>query len=126
MTDETEGPDDATTATEPNTEPDSRGGRVARSVIAIFFGLLFAWALYQAISNAVAVPAFYEALGFPVPWWLLTLSVAIPPILYVAAFLLARRLALFGQALVFLVALATSYVLWLSIVTLAPLLIPAG
>ena len=126
MTDLTEGPDDTTTEPETETGRESRGGRVARSVIAIFFGLLFAWALYQAISNAVAVPTFYDALGFPVPWWLLIVSVAIPPILYVAAFLLARRLALFGQALVFLVALATSYVLWLSIVSLAPLLIPAG
>lgn len=100
-----------------------RGGRVARAAIAIFFGLFFAYALFQAISNAVSVPAFYDVLGLPVPWWLLILSVAIPPILYLGAFLLARRLALFGQALVFLVALATSYVLWLSIVTLAPVLL---
>ena len=107
------------------TAPEGRGSRVARAVIAGFFGLLFAWALYQAISNAVNVPTFYDAIGIgdQVPWWLLILSVAVPPLLYVAAYLLARRLPLFGQGLVFLVALATSYVLWLSIVTLAPLLV---
>jgi hypothetical protein len=113
------------TATVEPTAPEGRGGRVARAVIAGFFGLLFAWALYQAISNAVNVPAFYDAIGIgdQVPWWLLVLSVAVPLVLYVAAFLVARRLHLFGEALVFLVALATSYVLWLSIVTLAPLLV---
>ena len=107
------------------TETDGRVGRVGRLIVAIFFGLLFAWALYQAISNAVNVPAFYDAIGIgdQVPWWLLILSVAVPPLLYIAAYLVGRRLPLFGQALVFLVALATSYVLWLSIVTLAPLLV---
>jgi hypothetical protein len=114
-----------TDPTETDLEPDPRGGRIVRGAVAIFFGLLFAWALYQAISNAVLVPGFYDALGLgdQVPWWLLIVSIAVPPALYVGALLVARRLALFGQALVFLVALAASYALWLSIVSLAPLLV---
>jgi hypothetical protein len=102
-----------------------RAGRVARAAIAIVFGLLFAWALYQAISNALQVPQFYDALGIgdQVPWWLLVASIAIPPLLYLGAFLVTRRMAPFAQTLVFLVALATSYASWLSIVTLAPLLV---
>ena len=65
------------------------------------------------------MPAFYDAIGIgdQVPWWLLILSIAVPPLLYLAAFWVARRQQLFGQALVFLVALATSYALWLSIVS---------
>lgn len=89
-------------------------------VIPLVFAALFAFALFGPVSNLVALPAVYDAYGIgdAVPWPLLALAVALPPVLYVAALLLGRRRPPLERALVFTVALAASFALYFGIVTL--------
>ena len=78
-------------------------------VVAALFGLFFAYDLWEGVSNLIALPAFYDAFGYGtenVPWWLLWIGVAIPPIVFVIAFAVGRRQNVFGKALVFLLGLA--------------------
>ena len=95
-------------------------------VIPIVFALLFALALFGPISNLVALPALYDAVGIgdAVPWPLLILAVALPPALYVVALLLGRGRPPFARALIFTVALAASFALYFGIVTLGPAIQP--
>ena len=60
--------------------------------IPIVFAVLFALALFGPVSNFGALPAVYEAYGIgdSVPWPLLVLAVALPPVLYVVGLLLGR------------------------------------
>ncbi|MES1169925.1 MAG: hypothetical protein ABUL47_04475, partial [Leifsonia sp.] len=105
--------------------PEPRSSRVGGLVVAIVFGLFFAYNLFQAISNLIALPRVYEAYGYGdlVPWWLLIVGVVLPPLVFVAAYLVARRQTLFARVLVFAVALAADFALALSLYTLAPLLL---
>jgi hypothetical protein len=78
-------------------------------VVAGLFGLFFAYELWEAVSNLVALPAFYEAFGYGaenVPWWLMWVGVIIPVAVYVIAFVIGRHRGVGGKALVFLVGLA--------------------
>jgi hypothetical protein len=89
-------------------------------VLPIVFAVLFALALFGPISNLVALPALYDAVGIgdAVPWPLLVVAVALPPVLYLVALLLGRGRPPFARALVFTVALAASFALYFGIVTL--------
>lgn len=89
-------------------------------VIPIVFAVLFALALFGPISNLVALPGLYDAVGIgdAVPWPLLLLAVALPPVLYLVAALLGRGRPPFARALIFTVALAASFALYFGIVTL--------
>ena len=90
-------------------------------IIAVVFGLFFAYDLWEAISTAVALPASYEASGFDpatIPWWIVALYVLVPPVTYVLALVVGRRLTVGARALVFLVALAVSAALSLGLIAL--------
>jgi hypothetical protein len=87
-------------------------------VLALVFAALFGVALVPAISDLLALPAYYALLGLEgsVPWPLLVLRVAVPPVLFVAALLIGRRRPLTARALVFAAALAAAFALGLGIV----------
>jgi hypothetical protein len=89
-------------------------------LIPIVFAVLFALALFGPLSNLLALPAVYEAYGIgdAVPWPLLVLAVALPPVLYLVARLLGRGRPPFARALIFTVALAASFALYFGVVTL--------
>jgi hypothetical protein len=89
-------------------------------LIPIVFGVLFALGLFGPISNLGALPAVYEAYGIgdAVPWPLLVLAVALPPVLYVAGLVLGRGRTPFERSLILTVALATSFALYFGIVSL--------
>ena len=76
--------------------------------VAIVFGLLNAYVLWNAIGNLVNVPKNLAAqgLGSLTPWWLLILDVAVPVVAYAVAFFIGRRASLPARAGFFLVALA--------------------
>ena len=96
-------------------------------VVAALFGLFFAYDLWEGVSNLVALPAFYDAFGYGsenAPWWLLWVGVAIPPIVFVLAFVIGRRRNVVDRALVFLVGLAIVAGLSLGILGLEQLLRP--
>lgn len=89
-------------------------------VVALVFAVLFALALITPVSDLVALPGIYAAYGIgdAVPWPLLVLSVALPPVLYVVGLLLGRGRPPFARALILTVALATSFALYFGIVAL--------
>ena len=71
-------------------------------VVAVIFGLLFAYVLWTAIGNLVALPATF---GSVTPWWLLVLDFALPPVVYAVAFLLGRRRDLLLRTVFFFIGL---------------------
>lgn len=78
-------------------------------VVAAIFGLFFAYDVWEAVGNMIALPSFYDAAGFGsqnVPWWLLWIGVLIPPVVFVIAFVIGRKRNVGVKALLFLVALA--------------------
>lgn len=101
------------------------GQRVPLLVLAALFGLLHVWALFQGISNLVALPAYYEqsGLGAYTPWPLLALGILMPPAAFTAALLLGRGRILSHRVALLAVSLATSNAFVLSAGALAPILL---
>lgn len=93
--------------------------------VAIVFGLLYAYDLWEAITNAVELPKQYaalETLGVEVgevPWTLIIANMLIPPAIYLLAFVLGMRRNVFGKAVLFAVGLALVAVLTLDIIAIA-------
>lgn len=96
-------------------------------VVAALFGLFYAYDVWEAIGNLFGVPAAYQALGLGdrVPWWLLWVGVAIPPLAFAVAVFVGRRRNVFGKALIFLVGLAVVAGLTLGVIALGDALLPA-
>jgi hypothetical protein len=89
------------------------------------FGLLHLWALFQGVSNLIALPGFYAQSGLAAhtPWWLLVLGVLVPVATFVAAVLLGRRRMLSHRVALLVVSLATANAFVLSSGALAPILL---
>lgn len=89
-------------------------------VVPLVFAVLFMLALIMPISDLGGLPPLYAAYGIgdAVPWPLLVLSVAVPPVLYLVALLLGRGRPPFARALLFTVALAASFALYFGLVAL--------
>ena len=91
-------------------EADETAGPIARArygwasvAVAVVFGLLNAYVLWNAIGNLITLPRVFGSLT---PWWILILDVAVPVLAYVAAFVIGRRRTIGPRALLFLIALA--------------------
>lgn len=95
--------------------------------VTVLFGALFAWDVWEAVSNLVALPDFYDYAGLGrenVPWWLLIAGVVVPVLLFVAAIVLGRGRPLLVKAIVLFVALAVASSLGLGVVALEDVLRP--
>ena len=95
--------------------------------ISVVFGAFFAWDVWEAVSNLVALPDFYDYAGFGrenVPWWVLIVGVVVPVVLFVAAIVLGRGRPLLVKAIVLLVALAVASALGIGVVALEDVLRP--
>lgn len=116
--------DNTTTSADARTDTRPRFGW-ASLVIALAFGLFFAWDLWEAVNSAIELPRQYaeiEKLGIPVgevPWTLIIANMLIPPVVYLAALVLGRRRTPFGRAVLFAVGLALVAVLSLDIIAIA-------
>ena len=98
-------------------ERDGLGLRILTGVIAIVFGLLYAYVLFEAIGNLFNLPSFYHSLGIgPVPWWILLCGVAVPVVVFAMAFVLGRRRPVFARVLLFAVGLGVTNALYLSLI----------
>lgn len=100
MTDQTSTPTDTT--------PRPPYG-IASIVVAAFFGLFYAYDLWEAVSTFVDLPTFYRAFGYDVgqlPWWILLIMLVLPVVVYVIALLVGRRRPLLERALILLVGLS--------------------
>jgi len=107
-------------------DPAPRSSSIATVILWVVFALLYAYPLFEGISNLIALPAVYDAAGQAgsVPWYLLIIGVAAPVILYVGALLLGRRRELFPRALMLAVGLAATNALFLSVVQWASVVQP--
>jgi len=77
--------------------------------IAIIFGMVYAYDLWEAIAPLLDLPAVYAAVGLDpgrVPWWLLIIGVAIVPIVFALALFIGLRRSAWEKALLYLVGLA--------------------
>ena len=95
--------------------------------IAIVFGILFAYDLWEALGNLFNLPVAYDALGIGdrVPWLLLWTGVLVPPLAFAVAVFAGRRRNVFGKALIFLMGLAVVACLTLAVLALGDALLPA-
>ena len=98
-----------------------------RSVLAVTLALalLHLWALFQGMSNLIAVPSFYAqtGLGDLTPWWLLILGVLLPVITFTGAVVLGRGRILSHRVLLLVISLATANAFVLSSGALGPILL---
>ncbi|MBN9606184.1 MAG: hypothetical protein J0G30_06195 [Actinomycetales bacterium] len=99
--------------------------RVGALVAALLFAVGYGWILFGAISNLVALPELYRALGIPetTPWALLVAGVALPPVLYAGALLLGRRRATVDRVILLAVGLAAASATAISGVAIAAVLL---
>lgn len=104
-----------------------RTSPVATIVLWIVFAALYAYPLFEGISNLVALPPYYDSLGIggAVPWWLLAIGIAAPVLLFLAALWIGRGRELFPRALILAVGLAATNALALSVVQWAAAIQPA-
>ena len=96
----------------------------AVAAIAVGFGLLYAFDLFEAISNLLGVAqlnsiATEAGLDAPVPWALPITTVALPPVVFLLAALLGRGHGYGMRALLFAGGLAVVAALTLSLTALA-------
>jgi hypothetical protein len=70
--------------------------------VAIVFGLLNAYVLWNAIGNLISLP---QEFGAVTPWWLLILDLAVPVVAFSAAFFVGRRMSLGARTVLFLIGL---------------------
>ncbi|MEO7721097.1 MAG: hypothetical protein ABIS08_04180 [Pseudolysinimonas sp.] len=100
---------------------------VSKIVVWVLFGLLYAYPLFEGISNLASLPPYYVSLGIgaAVPWWLLIIGVAAPVLLYLAALWIGRGRELFARTLILAVGLAATNALVLSAVSWASAVQPA-
>ncbi len=106
----------------------ARSPIAATIVLWLVFAALYAYPLFEGISNLIALPPYYASLGIggAVPWWLLVIGIAAPLLLYVAAVRIGRGRELFPRTLILAVGLAATNALALSVVQWAQALQPAS
>jgi hypothetical protein len=90
--------------------------------VAIVFGILFAYDLWEALGNLLGLSAYYSAAGLAnqTPWALLIVNLAVPAIAYLIALLLGRGRSVLVKSVLFVVALCAVAVLSLDAVALLP------
>ena len=118
------------------TEPDEdvtviRAGRLGwlRLTLAIVFGLFYAYALFEAISNVVGVTsqinlynqarAVVKLDPVPIPWLWLAVDVLLAPVVFVFAFFLGRRKPFLLTSFLFVIGLTVVAATSLSVEALA-------
>jgi len=96
-------------------------------VVAALFGLFYAYDVFEAVSNLIALPSFYDQAGFGsenVPWWILWIGVVIPIVVFIVAFVIGRRLNVGRKAVIFLLGLAVVAGLSVGVLALEDVLRP--
>ncbi|WP_353816228.1 bacitracin resistance protein [Agromyces sp. SYSU T00266] len=87
-------------------------------VLAIAFGLFFAYDAWEAVGNLVGIAGVASALGTTLSvtgWIVLILAILLPVALFAIAFLIGRRRSALVQGALYLAGLAVSALLYLDI-----------
>lgn len=106
----------------------SRRHRVLHISVAIAFALFYAYDLFEAISNLVAVPAQLadynrflvenDLTPVAIPWTILIANLLVPVVVFAAAWALGRRRGIRHLAVLLAVGLAVVAALTLSLTAL--------
>lgn len=91
------------------------------AIIAVLFALFYAYDVWAAVSPFFALPAFYSSIGLnpgAVPWWVLIIGVAVPPVIFALALAVGWRRNALEKALIFFVGFAVVSGLSLSVISL--------
>jgi hypothetical protein len=99
----------------------ARASRGASIAVAVLFGLVYSYYLWDAIRSFIELPAQLDAFGYGrenAPWTLLVIGVLLPIVGYLAAFVIGRRRALGNQAIIFFVGLCAVACLGLGVIAL--------
>lgn len=97
--------------------------RWGRTTLAVIFGLLYAYDVWEGLDWLVGGIQFAGSLNTSLSttgWVSVILAVIAPAAFFMAAFLIARRRAFLLQILIYLAGLAGSAAFYFSIVTLFP------
>jgi ABC-type spermidine/putrescine transport system permease subunit I len=104
-----------------------RGALVGKVVIWVIAGVVFAYMLWQAISNFVGVTDSVRefndfvtknnatSLKSSVPWVALVIDVLIAPVAFVVAWFVSRRFDVVRTAVTFLAALCAAGAVWFDV-----------
>lgn len=86
-------------------------------LITLAFLALSGWDVWEAVGNLLGLPGFYVALGIEerTPWILLYAGVAVPVVGVVAALLWARTRGVMARILIYVIVLAASNALAMSL-----------
>ncbi|MFB6609470.1 hypothetical protein ACFCVO_04070 [Agromyces sp. NPDC056379] len=82
--------------------------------IAVAFGVFYAYDVWEAVGNLVGLNIYADGLGIPITgagWALLVVGIAVPLLVFGAAFWLARRRGPLAQVVIFLAGYALVQVL---------------
>ena len=98
-----------------------------RIVVPVVFAVVYALALIAPISDLGALPAIYTAYGIgdAIPWALLVLNVAAPPVFFVIALLVGRGRPPMARVLVLIVGAAASFATYFSVFSWVQAIQPA-
>ncbi|WP_400999239.1 bacitracin resistance protein [Agromyces sp. GXQ0307] len=119
--DETSGADrvtDAADATSADVVPSRRTPFWLELVLAIAFGLFYAYDAWEAVGNLVGLAGVASALGTTLSatgWIVLIVAILLPVALFAVAFLIGRRRSAVVQAALYVTGLAVSAVLYLDL-----------
>jgi hypothetical protein len=110
------------------TDAPSRRHRILHFAVTIVFGLFYAYDLFEAISNLVAVPAQLadynqflienDITPLPVPWTILIANLLLPVVVFAVAWVLGRGRSIRHQAILLLAGLALVAALTLTLTSL--------
>jgi hypothetical protein len=98
------------------------------AIVAVLFALFYAYDVWAAVSPFFALPAFYSSIGLDpnaVPWWVLIIGVAVPPVVFALALAAGWRRNALEKALIFFVGFAVVSGLSLSVIALEAFVRPA-
>lgn len=106
----------------PAVEPRSRGVRFGFDVaLAVFFGLFYAYDVWEAVGNLVGLTQYAAALDSTLSstgWVVLIAAILLPIGLFALAFVIGRRRSLAVRIALYVSGLAVSAVLYLDVVML--------
>ncbi|MEO8094286.1 MAG: hypothetical protein ABI632_05045 [Pseudolysinimonas sp.] len=100
-------------------------GRSSVLVVTLALAVLHLWAVFEGLSNLIAVPGFYAQHGLAeyTPWWLLVLGVVVPFVTFTVAVLLGRGRILSHRVALLAVSLGAANAFVLSSGPLGPILL---
>lgn len=92
--------------------------RAISLAVAALLGLLYAYAIWAAIGNAIRYSSAYGEIDQPAPWWLFAIGILVPVVIYLLGFIYARRRPILDLFVVLFTGYAVTAALGLGLIAL--------